>query len=180
MNTKRGEFVLLAIISITFLEPRKLLSNYLQMKRQKQMDFTTFEYLDVVAKSWLASFRLVTVHRSTPFQENGLKEGDFLDEFLKLLEQLCVTSKNILISGDFKFQVNKPSEIYPKKFLCLLKPFNLKQHICDSIHKNGNTLDLLITRFEDETVRDINNINSVYIVRALRSPLSIGLVQGSI
>ena len=105
-----------------------------------------------------ACIRLVIVYRPPPSEQNGLKENDFFDEFNSLLECLAITSSKLLITGDFNFHVNKPSETYAKKFLRMLNGFNLEQHVSETSHKNGNTLDLLITRSGDNFISDVRTI----------------------
>ena len=54
--------------------------------------------------------------------------------------------------------MNKPSETYAKKFLRMLNGFNLEQHVSEATHKNGNTLDLLITRSGDNFISDVRTM----------------------
>ena len=104
-----------------------------------------------------ACIRLVIVYRPPPSEQNGLKKNYFFDEFNSLLECLAITSSKLLITGDFNFHVNKPSETYAKKFLRMLNGFNLEQHVSEATH-NGNTLDLLITRSIDNFISDVRTM----------------------
>lgn len=96
--------------------------------------------------------------RPPPSEHNGLKENDFFDELNSLLECLAITSSKLLITDDFNFHVNKPSETHARKFLRMLNGFNLKQHVSGATHKNGNTLDLLITCSGDNFISDVRII----------------------
>ena len=49
----------------------------------------------------------------------------------------------------------KPSETYANKFLQMLNGFNLEQHVSGATHKNGNTLDLLISHSGDNFISDV-------------------------
>ena len=111
----------------------------IQTRKQSQTKFISCEYLDLLQKYSRGCVRAVTVYRPPPSKENSLKENNFLDEFPILLEQLVITSSKLLIAGDFSIYVNKPSETYAKRFLSMLKSFNLKQHVSDSTHNKGNT-----------------------------------------
>ena len=51
----------------------------------------------------------------------------------------------------FNFHVDAPSDRDAQRFLRLLETFNLKQHINVPTHRSGHTLDLVITR-SDENV----------------------------
>ena len=57
-----------------------------------------------------------------------------------------LSKDEIIISGDFNFHVNKPNDPDAKRFIDILTTFNLVQHITQSTHILGNTLDLLITK----------------------------------
>ena len=55
------------------------------------------------------------------------------------------------MAGDFNFHVDVPSDCDAQRFLRLLETFNLIQHINVPTHRSGHTLDLVITR-SDENV----------------------------
>ena len=110
-----------------------------------------------------ARTRLVIVYRPPSSKENGLKENDFFGDFNILLERLANTSPKLLITGDVNLHVNKPSETYAKKFLRMLKAFNL-EHVSGPTHKNGNTLDLLITS------SDVDFLSNVPIMSEVINP----------
>ena len=57
--------------------------------------------------------------------------------------------------------MNKPSETHAKTFLCMLNRFNLEQHVSEATHKNGNTLDLLITCSGDNFISDVHIMPSL-------------------
>ena len=135
-----------------------LVKKSLQIRKQNLTKFRSFEYMDVLVKYQNACIRLVIVYRPPPSEHNGLKENDFFDELNSLLECLAITSSKLLITGDFNFHVNKPSETHARKFLRTLNGFNLKQHVSGATHKNGNTLDLLITCSGDNFISDVRII----------------------
>ena len=135
-----------------------LVKKSLQIRKHNQTKVKSFEYMDVLVKYLNACIRLVIVYRPPPSEQNGLKENDFFDEFNSLLECWAITSSKLLITSDFNFHVNKPSETYAKKFLRMLNGFNLEQHVSEATHKNGNTLDLLITRSGDNFISDVRTM----------------------
>ena len=132
-----------------------LVKKSLQIRKQNQTKVRSFEYMDALVKYLNACIRLVIVYRPPLSELNGLKENDFFDEFNSLLECLVITSSKLQITGDFNFHVKKPSETHAKKFLRMLNGFNLEQHVSEVTHKNGNTLDLLITRSGDNFISDV-------------------------
>lgn len=135
-----------------------LVKKSLQIRKQNLEKFKSFEYMDVLVKYANTCTRLVILYRPPPSKENGLKENDFFSDFNSLLERLAITSSKLLITGDFNFHVNKPSETYAKKFLHMLKVFNLEQHVRGPTHKTGNTLDVVITRSDDDFLSGVHII----------------------
>ena len=57
--------------------------------------------------------------------------------------------------GDFNFHLHDSNNTDATKLHNLLESFNLKQHVATPIHSRGHTLDLIITRSEDDLVDGI-------------------------
>ena len=72
--------------------------------------------------------------------------GQFTDEFSTLLEQLVLSTGYLLIVGDFNIHVDDSSNPEAANFLSLIESFGLNQMVTVATHKNGHTLDLVITR----------------------------------
>ena len=77
------------------------------------------------------------------------------------LDQIITNPKPIIIFGDFNIQFNLPSDLAALKFLDLLETFGLKQHVNLATHRCGHTLDLMITRSDDDLVSNFNVSDSV-------------------
>ena len=60
-----------------------------------------------------------------------------------------------MITGDFNFHLDNPSDRAAARFRVMLDVFDLKQHVKNSTHKNGHILDLVITRSGDQLVRNV-------------------------
>ena len=60
-----------------------------------------------------------------------------------------------MIIGDFNFHLDGPNDRAAARFRGMLDVFDLKQHVKDSTHKSGHTLDLLIRRAGNESVRNV-------------------------
>ncbi len=56
------------------------------------------------------------------------------------------------MAGDFNIHVDVPSDNLAKKFLDLLSNSNMKQLVNVPTHRLGHTLDLIITRDDDDTI----------------------------
>ena len=72
------------------------------------------------------------------------------------MEQIITDSKPIIILVDFNLHVDLPNNVAALKFLDLLETFGLKQHVNVATHRCGHTLDLLITRSDDDLVSNLN------------------------
>ena len=96
--------------------------------------------------------RPFTIYRPPPSKANQLNSALFFEEFCILAEQLVVSPGNLLIVGDFNYHVDNISNLDTVKFNNILESFGLVQHVNGPTHKKGHTLDLIITRAEDELV----------------------------
>ena len=70
----------------------------------------------------------------------------FFREFSDYLESVLLSKEQILFAGDFNIHVDNPRDSDAIKFADLLESFGLQQHMKGSTHKEGHTLDLIITR----------------------------------
>ena len=97
---------------------------------------------------------IVAIYRPPSTSTYGYPTNMFLDEFAVLLESPVLCPGKLVLTGDFNFQVDDPSDSAALKFLDLLDLFNLRQHIDVPTHKEGHTLDLIITRSDEEHATD--------------------------
>ena len=58
--------------------------------------------------------------------------------------------------GDFNLHVDVPTKSDVATFMSILSSLNMSQHVVDPTHKRGHTLDLIITRFDDDIVKNCN------------------------
>jgi len=80
----------------------------------------------------------------------------FFNEFINFLELLASTPCSLLITGDFNFHVDDFNNSSTKIFVRLLQTFNLVQHVGVSTHRCKHTLDLIITRADDNIVSGLS------------------------
>ena len=129
-----------------------LIKKHMRVTKQTQRNFKYFEYLDIVTTCSTGSTRIVTIYRPPPSKANQLNSALFFEDFCILAEQLVVSPGNLLIVGDFNYHVDNISNLDTVKFNNILESFGLVQHVNGPTHKKGHTLDLIITRAEDELV----------------------------
>jgi len=83
----------------------------------------------------------------------------FFDEFSSLLGYLTVSSGKLLLHvlGDFNFHVDEPEkDPHAARFLELLDLHNLSQHVTRSTRRSNHTLDLVISRKDENIIADCN------------------------
>ena len=125
------------------------------IKPQLGRKFVSFEYIDLLLTSVDKNIRIIIVYRPPPSPSNGLTPMVFLDEFSTCLEQYVTTPGSLLIVGDFNLHIDTCGSQPATEFLQLLDVFNLTQHTNESTHKDGHTLDLVITRSDDNIVSQL-------------------------
>ena len=91
---------------------------------------------------------IITEYRSDPSNKNRHCMDEFCDDFSNLLTNYHDKSDELIIVGDFNFHMIKPNDPRVMKVNEILTMFELVQHVKGSTHKNGNTLDLIITRHD--------------------------------
>lgn len=101
----------------------------------------------------LANFSctILTVYRSPSHSKST-----FLTEFSTLLESLISSPSELLITGDFNFHVDCPSDPNVSQLLSLFQTFDLTQFVSFPTHSSGHTLDLFITRSTSDLIADVD------------------------
>ena len=74
----------------------------------------------------------------------------FITEFLDFMGELQLSNKNIVILGDFNLHVNDKSDTDAQQFIDMVEASGMKKLINFPTHKQGNTLDLIITELAAE------------------------------
>lgn len=115
----------------------------------------SFELTDCMISYLSSRLRIVAVYRPPPSKKNQLNVTMFLEEFSSFLEKVVTTTEPLVLVGDFNFHLDNENDQSAARFQDLLGAFDLIQHVQDSTHKNGHTLDLMITRAGEEPVRNV-------------------------
>ncbi|XP_063951767.1 uncharacterized protein LOC135153244 [Lytechinus pictus] len=134
-----------------------ILRNSFSTKKKPHV-FDTFECLEVTASSRKMSSQrslsLFVIYRP-PSCLRGQSFGHFLIEFSKLLESANLLLNQVVILGDFNIHVDSDTNADAKNFKDLLESAGLSQRISQPTHIKGHTLDLVIMRDNDHSIRDI-------------------------
>ena len=62
-------------------------------------------------------------------------------------------SGKLVLLGDFNVHLDNISNPEGRQLTVLLTSFGMEQHVCDSTHVDGHTLDLVVSRVTDEVVQ---------------------------
>ena len=125
--------------------------------------FESYEHLDLSINYGKSNTRLLIVYRPPPSKDNGFTGSMFLDEFSKHLELLALDSNRpLVIVGDFNYHMDDNFDQAAKRFADLIDSVNLCQHVNSPTHRNGHTLDLIITRATENLVQDVNVHSEFY------------------
>ena len=131
-------------------------------KDHSSSDFESFELIELTLKfkqnhEEFEEITLVILYR--PPNKEDRKATQFLDEEFPLLLMFHKPFedpmfKNVLIVGDLNIHVNKKNDETASEFLDLLEQCGYKQLVpaSEPTHVHGNTLDLIITFKEDNTL----------------------------
>ena len=117
----------------------------LKPKKEKVKLFSSFEYMSVILTVKGVHFRLVVLYR--PPDPSCTK---FLEEFPDLLDEITSSSTHFVIAGDFNIHMNDNSLSSTTSVEELLETYNLKQHVNFATNTAMNTIDLIITRSDEQ------------------------------
>ena len=76
--------------------------------------------------------------------------NEFFLKFTSLFAIITIDRCSLLISGDFSVFVGDINDNNGMRFAAIFDSFDLIQHICQPTHSCGHTLDLVITRSEEQ------------------------------
>ncbi|KAK6171817.1 hypothetical protein SNE40_018244 [Patella caerulea] len=74
---------------------------------------------------------------------------NFFADFSEYYETLILKSGHLIITGDFNIHVDILSDPVVEEFKDPLQSFGLSQHVISPTHRQGHTLDLVITQIDD-------------------------------
>ena len=123
------------------------------------MNTSSFEYLDVSISNKSETFRLIVLYRPPLCKKNNTRNS-FLQEFSSFLEELTLSRQPIIIAGDFNYHVDDLSNPEAASFLNLLESTDLIQNVSGSTHRLGHTLDLILSREENNVITDVRILSA--------------------
>ena len=109
-------------------------------------NLNTMEIMEIKLIYSGRTVRYVTVYRPEPSPSHHYLMSDFYKEFAEVMSHYNLINDEVIFIGDYNFHMDQPDDPKVKKFIEILKTFNLTQHITEPTHEKGHTIDLLITR----------------------------------
>lgn len=103
-----------------------------------------FECSAITLKLPKSKLTIFNTYRPPP-SKNSPPLSTVFDELQSFFSSSATTPHEFIITGDFNFHVDDPSDSAANNFLSLLSSFNLTQHVNFPTHNRSHTLDLVIT-----------------------------------
>ena len=128
----------------------------LKMKAQKSQKYESFELLTVQAsiKSKTNTFSLI--YRPPSSTKNKIPTRVFLDEFTEHITTLLQLHDDPIILGDINIPWNRADNMDRESLVEIMSLYNLKQHVNIQTHKQGNTLDWIMSKEDSTTISGID------------------------
>ncbi|PIK45093.1 hypothetical protein BSL78_18046 [Apostichopus japonicus] len=95
---------------------------------------------------------LVTIYRPPQSKKNGNNFRTFMEEITAYFELLVISTGILLVLGDFNLHIDKPADKEGAEFISLVESLGMTQHVTGATHRGGHTLDLVLTRNQDNIV----------------------------
>jgi exonuclease III len=116
----------------------------------------SFECMDACITTGGVTLRIIVVYRLHPkFRKNGINSNLFFEEFADLLSKQILLPGQLIFLGDFNIHWNKPTDTATMKLNDIIDSYGLRQHVHQPTQTCGNTLDLVITRHDDDVICDV-------------------------
>ena len=77
-------------------------------------------------------------------------------ELTSLLDNLQTCPQDLITVGDFIIHIDNATDSFAKSFADILSSGNLNQHVNGSTHRSGHTLDLVISRHNEQLVQSVD------------------------
>ena len=107
--------------------------------------FKSFEASSVTLKLPKSKFTVFNIYHPPPSSAKSVPFSQFLIDFQTLISHVATTSHEFLITGDFNIHLDDLENSNTKLFLSLLDSCNLTQLVNFPTHRQGHTLDVIIT-----------------------------------
>jgi exonuclease III len=137
-------------------------------KRVQTRTYASFEHMECVLGT-SPPLRVVVLYRPPSSSTHYISFTDFMNDLDAYFQQLVVSSGRLLIIGDFNIDVGDESQDQRKaNYSDFLQSLNLEQHVTESTHASGHTLDHVITPAPQDppniTVDPLHSLSDHFLV----------------
>ena len=122
-------------------------------KLDTSSNYSSFECQTVLMDASSFTFRFIIIYRIPPSSKNKIQKSKFIEELGDLLEATATLSGKLVLLGDFNVHLDSSSNAETTQLTNLLNAFGLVQHVKNSTHIDGHTLDLVVSRESDDIVQ---------------------------
>ena len=136
----------------------------------------SMEYTDACVLFENTSCELIAIYRTGKNPNDGqfVPISVFFDDFTSILDRHDVSTYDLVIAGDFNFNLNDSNNAEVSQFMDILFTYDLIQHVHDPTHENGHTLDLIITRSSSNFVKNAKVDYKISDHFSIKCHLSLG------
>jgi len=127
--------------------------NSFKARLDTSLSFSSFESQTVLLNSSSFTFRFVIIYRIPPSTKNKIQKCAFIKELGDLLESTATLPGKLILLGDFNVHIDCRDDSEGQQLTSLINSFNLTQHVSGATHIGGHTLDLVLSRTEDDVVQ---------------------------
>ena len=93
----------------------------------------------------------------------NISDITFLDQLSEFIGEIRIKYQDFIITGDFNMHVNNLQEAIADEFIQLIQVHGLIQLVDFPTHQNGNTLDLVLTNFQNNIEIESVSRRSVFL-----------------
>ena len=140
----------------------------------KNITTSTFEGLSVCLTSQAVTIRVLLICRLIPSRINKLSPIDFHADFQDLFDHHALRNGHLLIVGDFNIHWDVEEDRERLLLDDMLKSANLHHHVNDVTHIGGHTIDLVITKIDDNIVNNLSVASLLSDHFAIHLNLNVG------
>ena len=122
--------------------------------------YKTFEYIGITLKTAARNTFVFNIYRPPYSKNHRFTVKSFLRDFTTFVKKVVNLNGRVIILGDFNLHLEDEADSYVSQFNQLLTEYGLHQHVKTSTHKDGGTIDLVITQDESSISKlkiDVNN-----------------------
>ena len=106
--------------------------------------------MEVLKSTGHYTYRMVALYRPE------CSRPEFRSELTSLLDNMQTFPQDLIIVGDFNIHIDNAADSFAKSFADILSSGNFKQHVNGSRHRFGHTLDLVISRHNEQLVQNVD------------------------